>query len=45
MKKYVSLKWIGCFGVMSVISHAFITKIQEKYNKTITREYISNLIK
>lgn len=33
-------KWFGCFGVMSIISHDFLDKIQNKYNIFKLLEYV-----
>ena len=37
---YDEFKWRGCFGVMSVISHDFITNIKDKHNFFILLNFI-----
>lgn len=33
-------KWIGCFGVMSVINHSYIQKLVDKYNMLILLNHV-----
>lgn len=35
-------KWFGCFGVMSIITHDFLTKINQQFNFTNLIKYIKN---
>ena len=37
-------KWVGCFGVMSVIKHSYIKKIADKYNLFILLDHINTRI-
>ena len=35
-------KWLGCFGVQSFINHAFLSKLQQKYNLFRLLECVRN---
>lgn len=35
-----SNKWMGCFGIMTIINYYFLNKIYEKYNLSIFLDYV-----
>jgi len=37
-------KWVGCFGVMSVIKHEYIKKIADKYNLFILLNHVNKRV-